>query len=228
MSERIISSIIGFDEIVGGGIKKGSMVLLHGPPFCGKKLLMMQFLYEQLKSSNKVIFILSDFGYKDFVNKMKNFKMDISAFEKNNSVFFIDAYSKLYEPLLQSTDTIKYVSAPSALSEISLSISKITESFNLTNYFVGWHSLSGILSSTSPVSFFKFLSFEIAKFKKANATCLFTLEKNAHSKEHELGVERFMDGILDFSDSKIIVRGFETFDSTPHPYSINENGISIM
>jgi len=93
MSERIISSIIGFDEIVGGGIKKGSMVLLHGPPFCGKKLLMMQFLYEQLKSSNKVIFILSDFGYKDFVNKMKNFKMDISAFEKNNSVFFIDAYS---------------------------------------------------------------------------------------------------------------------------------------
>ncbi|MFN3910067.1 MAG: RAD55 family ATPase [Candidatus Anstonellaceae archaeon] len=225
---KIRSSIIGLDALLGGGIKKESMVLLHGPPFCGKKLFLMQFLYEQLNSSNPTIFVLTDFGVVDFQTKMKNLGWDITNFEKSNLCFFIDAYSKQYSPYLQDSKTTKFVSSPAALSELSLSLSKIQEEFSLQNFFVGWHSLSTVLKNTESNSFFKFLSFEIGKLKKLHATAFFTLEKNVHSKQEEFGIEHLMDGVIEFENAKILAKGFDIFDVQWHPYSINENGISIL
>lgn len=225
---RISSSITGFDALVGGGIKRESMVLLHGPPFCGKKLFLMQFLYDQLNSSNPTIFVLTDFGVIDFQTKMKNLGWDILPFEKSNLCFFIDVYSKQYNSKLKDTNSIKFVSSPSALSEISLALSKIQEDFSLENFFVGWHSLSTVLKSTSNDSFFKFLRFEVGKLKKLHATALFTLEKHVHSEQEELAIEHLMDGVLEFENAKILAKGFDVFDMQWHPYFIKENGFSIL
>ncbi|MCX8163113.1 MAG: RAD55 family ATPase [Candidatus Micrarchaeota archaeon] len=225
---KIHSSIIGFDEIVGGGIAPGSMVLLKGPPFCGKKLFMMQFLFEQLKSSQKVLFILTDFSYEDFKTKMLNFKWDIEPFEKQQACFFIDAYSKQYFPQLLDSNTVKYISSPGALSELSLAVSKIQEEFSLKNFFIGLHSLSTILKSSNSKSFFNFLNFEIGKLKRLGSTALFTLEKNAQSIKEELAIEHLMDGVVEFENAKILVKGLETFENQWHDYSITEHGISIL
>jgi KaiC/GvpD/RAD55 family RecA-like ATPase len=228
-SRKISSSIIGLDSLLNGGITKGSMCLLFGPPFCGKKLLLFNFLYEQLKNSNPVIFVLTDFGYNEFKAKLKNLNMDISGPQKENKCFFIDVYSKQYSPTLQDTENIKYISSPSALSEISLALSKIKEDFNLKDFFVGWHSLSTLLKcAPTSNSFFRFLRFEIGKFKELNATAFFTLEKYLHSKEDETSIIHLMDGVIEFENSKVRVKGFDTFDDSFHSYTISDNGISIL
>ncbi|MEM3362103.1 MAG: RAD55 family ATPase [Candidatus Anstonellaceae archaeon] len=225
---KVHSSIIGFDELVGGGINQGSMVLLKGPPFCGKKLFLMQFLFEQLKSSQKVLFILTDFSYEDFKAKMKNFNWDLEPFEKQKSCFFVEAYSKQFFPQIKDSSNIKYISSPGALSELSLAISKFQEEFQLKNFFVGLHSLSTLLKSTSPKSFFNFLNFEIGKLKKLNSTAFFTLEKYAQSTKEELAIEHLMDGVVEFENAKLLVKGLETFDNQWHDYSITDHGISIL
>ena len=53
------------DKVLGGGLPVAGNVLLLGDPLCGKKPMMMQFLYEGLKMNIPGIFVLTDFGFRN-------------------------------------------------------------------------------------------------------------------------------------------------------------------
>src|SRR3989344_1381728 len=51
--ERIKSGIPGLDEMMGGGIPKGNLVVLSGDPGSGKTLLCWQFIYDGITKHNE-------------------------------------------------------------------------------------------------------------------------------------------------------------------------------
>jgi hypothetical protein len=75
-------------------------------------------------------------------------------------------------------------------------------------------------------AFYKFLQFEVGKFRSKGASSFFCMEKGMHSSEDEGMVAHLMDGILEFENSKIRLRGFGSKEQW-HDYSISENGIEI-
>ena len=50
--ERISTFIEGFDEVLGGGIPKGSVVLISGSPGTMKTTLAFSMLYHNVKANN--------------------------------------------------------------------------------------------------------------------------------------------------------------------------------
>ncbi len=51
--ERVKSGIPGLDEMMGGGIPKGNLVVISGDPGSGKTVLCWQFLYEGIVKDNE-------------------------------------------------------------------------------------------------------------------------------------------------------------------------------
>ncbi|MCX6769694.1 MAG: circadian clock protein KaiC, partial [Candidatus Micrarchaeota archaeon] len=43
------TGIASLDDILGGGVPTSGNILIYGDPLCGKKPLLMQFIYEGLK-----------------------------------------------------------------------------------------------------------------------------------------------------------------------------------
>lgn len=57
MTKRVKTGIKGFDEMVEGGLIKGSVTLVSGSPGTGKSIFAMQFINEGIKNGEKCIYI---------------------------------------------------------------------------------------------------------------------------------------------------------------------------
>jgi KaiC/GvpD/RAD55 family RecA-like ATPase len=58
--QRAKTGVNGLDEYISGGIPKGSVTLVSGPPGSGKTILCCQFLYEGIKNGEKCLFFTID------------------------------------------------------------------------------------------------------------------------------------------------------------------------
>ena len=66
------TGIKSLDEILGGGLPMAGNVLLDGDPLCGKKPLMMQFVWEGLRMNIPGIFVLTDYGFAEWKTMMES------------------------------------------------------------------------------------------------------------------------------------------------------------
>jgi len=92
LAEKIVTGIQGLDELVGGGIPKGRVILVIGGPGTGKTILTAQFLNSGIeKHKENGIFISLDEGKNHFYSEMQQFGWDFKKAEENRKFAFIDA-----------------------------------------------------------------------------------------------------------------------------------------
>jgi circadian clock protein KaiC len=90
--DKIATGIQGLDELVGGGIPKGRVVLVIGGPGTGKTLLATQFLHNGIKEHNENgIFVSLDEAKDQFYPEMQQFGWDFRKAEETRKFIFIDA-----------------------------------------------------------------------------------------------------------------------------------------
>ena len=83
MIERVKTGIQGLDELMGGGIPKGSLVLLSGLTGSGKTILALQYLINGVKRNEKGVFISFEQTKNDIVTQAACFGWDLESFEKS-------------------------------------------------------------------------------------------------------------------------------------------------
>lgn len=90
--EKIVTGILGLDELVGGGIPKGRVILVIGGPGTGKTIFGAQFLYSGIEEHNENgVFASLDEGRNHFYSEMQQFGWDFKKAEDNRKFAFIDA-----------------------------------------------------------------------------------------------------------------------------------------
>ncbi|MFH0868154.1 MAG: ATPase domain-containing protein [Candidatus Woesearchaeota archaeon] len=91
MVEKIKTGVNGLDQILKGGLRKNSSLLITGAPGTGKTILALQFIYYGAKNYNENgIFIATEDSPEDIRKNTKNFGMDFEALEKKGKVFIIE------------------------------------------------------------------------------------------------------------------------------------------
>lgn len=92
MAEKVATGIRGLDELIGGGIPKGRVILVIGGPGTGKTIFAAQFLYKGIKDHNENGILVSlDEGKDHFYGEMQQFGWDFSKAEGDRKFAFIDA-----------------------------------------------------------------------------------------------------------------------------------------
>ena len=88
--ERIKTGVAGLDQVLKGGLRKNSTVLVTGAPGTGKTILALQFIYYGAKEyGENGIFITTEESMDDIRQFARNLGMDISSMESKGKVLFI-------------------------------------------------------------------------------------------------------------------------------------------
>ncbi|MBI2140382.1 AAA family ATPase [Candidatus Woesearchaeota archaeon] len=83
------TGIAGLDTILKGGIRKGSSVLVTGPPGCGKTILAIQFIVEGAKQSEAGVYITSEENIEDIRSYAEALGLDLKGLEKKGLITLV-------------------------------------------------------------------------------------------------------------------------------------------
>ncbi len=85
------TGIEGLDQLLGGGIPRGSVVLVAGNPGTGKTTFAAKFIYEGLKAGEAGIYLSFVEPYRDFRVNMKRLGMDFDEYARRGLFHFMEA-----------------------------------------------------------------------------------------------------------------------------------------
>ncbi|GEM_PF-2222014 len=92
--EDVKSGIDGLDDVTGGGLDPGSVVLLIGPPGSGKSIMSAQFIYNGAVNYGEAgLYVNFSESRSDFLRNMAKLGMDFKRIEEEGRFRFIDAYN---------------------------------------------------------------------------------------------------------------------------------------
>ncbi len=88
--ELLKTGVPGLDQVLKGGLRRNSTILITGAPGTGKTILALQFIYYGAKEYNENgIFITTEENLEDIRQFAKNLGMDISSLEKKGRIIFV-------------------------------------------------------------------------------------------------------------------------------------------
>jgi len=199
-------------------IPDNSANIVISPPLEGKKIFVYKFMEFKLKSKEPVLYITTDSSPEDIKKDLIKHKIFFGDAEAKGLLRFIDCYSHHVGDHKASTKSLKRVSGPLALNEISIALSNAEKDFIKVSkkHTVIFDSISTMLMYSNPQAVGRFIQVTIAKVKSAGGTILFTLEEGMHSSDVMVTMEHLMNSIIHVKHEKgkIFVKssGIEGFE----------------
>ena len=223
--ERTRTGIPGLDELLNGGIPKGSNVLISGGAGTGKTILATQYLYNgAIQYGEPGVFVTLEGNVRDIAWNMESFQWDIKSLQ-DKGLFTI---YRLGMDFAKDKEMIE-----ERLDEQLKEIAKEVEEINAKRLVVDSTTVFGsyLEPSLLRTTLFSFCD----KLKSLGCTTLLTAEtQTSKTSFSAFGVEEFVvDGViaLYFSppNRSVFVRKMRgtTHDKSPHPLEITPKGIMI-
>jgi KaiC/GvpD/RAD55 family RecA-like ATPase len=223
--EKTKTGIPGVDELLNGGIPKGSNVLVAGGAGTGKTILSTQYLYNGATQFGEAgLFVTLEGNIRDIAWNMESFQWDIKSLQDQNMLTIY----RLNLGYLKDKSVVE-----DKIEEQLQEIEREVKAINAKRLVVDSTTVFGAYLEPSVLrtTLFKFSD----KLKSLGCTTLLTSEtqptKNVFSA---YGVEEFVaDGILALyftpPNRSLFIRKMRgtKHDKDPHPLDINETGISV-
>jgi KaiC/GvpD/RAD55 family RecA-like ATPase len=222
-----------FDDLLLGGIPFGSNVLIHGPPFIGKEVMIAQFVGEGLKKGIPAIWVITDKTPKDIRDEMNQIVSGYEEYERLGLVRYIDSYSRAMGESTSDPYAI-YIDEPTDHEKIMESTEKVAREFKEKHkyYRLAFRSLSTLIAYSDPNTAFRFLSPFCGRRKRDGAVSMYTIEKGMHGEQEIQMLGSIMDGMVDFKldqlKSFFSVQGISDVQSRTYiRYTVGKHGLSI-
>jgi CheY-like chemotaxis protein/KaiC/GvpD/RAD55 family RecA-like ATPase len=202
----IPSGIEGLDNMLGGGLPKGSNILLAGPLGKGKSTFAKRFISNGLSQGEKCLYLAVDDDpamIRSELNKMP--PSNVLEQENNNMLRFIDAYTWASGEK-RSKEKFK-VSGVLTLDQLADLISKAGSDIGQT--IQQKHGGRRVIDSISSL----FVNFELPAVQLflsqvsrtamafGGVTTLFVIEEGSVSEQTVNNIKYAMDGVIEFSES---------------------------
>lgn len=215
--ERFSTRIKELDRVLGGGVVKGSLVLVGGDPGIGKSTMLIQVSSNVAESGKKVLYITGEESESQI--KMRAQRLGINSnnlyiFAENN-LSLIEAQLDKIDPEMIILDSIQTVynpeiaSAPGTVSQIKEGTSKfmkIAKKMGISTFLVGHVTKEGSLAGPKLLEHMvdTVLYFEGERY---NTYRLVRAVKNRFGSTNELGVFEMRDtGLEELENpSKVLI-----------------------
>lgn len=154
--ERTSTGIAEFDRVLGGGIVKGSLVLVGGDPGIGKSTLLLQ-MCQSLKSKSTILYTSGEESQKQIKIRAERLKVNnpnLMFLSETNMINIENAISNV-KPEFLIIDSVQTIfcpevdSAPGSVTqirEVTLNLMKIAKSNNISVFLVGHVTKEGAIA----------------------------------------------------------------------------------
>ena len=190
------------DEALGGGIARGSLIILEDEIGVENEHLLIQFLSEGLQSGDFGYILTTERLYDDYRSLLVTFDIDEIVFETRRLIF-LDGFSNPfgYQDIrgggVTGEGIVKDLSQPR----------EIADTIRRSLLHVRQQSIRGVVDSFSTILLvsdslkppLSFLQHKIATDKRRGTTSLMTLHRDSHKPEVVRAIEHYADGVLSLS-----------------------------
>ncbi|VVB93208.1 KaiC [uncultured archaeon] len=221
------------DNLIGG-IKKGSNLMLIGPPMSGKELILYNIMYHGAsKNENAVI----------LVNNREPAKYVLEWFEENklelplSRIGIVDCVTRTHNGGQVESETIKIASGPIDLSCIGVKISQFFDNFfmkkNIREIQLHINSLSTMLMYSNIQTVFRFTHVFAGRIKAAGALGIYMVESGMTDEQTIAAFKQLFNGMIEIKseNDKNFIRVVVEFQSKPTPwfeYEIEKGSVRIV
>ena len=157
IEERLSTGNYELDRVLGGGIVRGSLVLVGGDPGIGKSTLLLQIANNIGNKGRKVLYISGEESTAQI--KLRAFRMGIRSgnifLVSENNTRNVDVYVMDMKPDILIVDSIQTMydpaiaSAPGSVSQVreaTLGLMKIAEQDGIATFIVGHVTKQGAIA----------------------------------------------------------------------------------
>lgn len=106
------------DSLLGGGVSRGSSVLLRTHPLVDGSTLTLQFLYHRLESGDIGLYLVNNKSVASVVEESNSIGLSLENFVKQGKLIFVDAYSGLFGMKSNAKYSIDSLSDPTSISKV--------------------------------------------------------------------------------------------------------------
>lgn len=106
--ERVKTGVNGLDNVISGGLPKGTITLVSGPPGSGKTILCCQFLYKGFEEGDKCLFLTLDKKAEGVLNQIKELGLNFQPGIESGQIKFL--YLNINKKLIYETMTNEILS----------------------------------------------------------------------------------------------------------------------
>jgi len=181
-----------------GGIRKGSNIMLIGPPMSQKEVILYNIMYHGTAiNENAVITVTTGESASQIMEWFEENKLVLPM----SIVGIIDCVTRSMGGAASETESIKIVSSPVDLTGIGVRISQFFEKFsNKKNYRkiqLHINSLSTILMYSNIHTVFRFMHVFTGRIKAAGAMGIFIMDSGMHDEQTITTLKQLFDGIIE-------------------------------
>ena len=216
-----------------GGIRKGSNIMLIGPPMSGKEAILNFIMYHgAVVNGNAIVTVTTRESASHILEWFKERKMDLPM----SRIGLIDCVTKTLGGTAVENERIKIASSPVDLTGIGVKISQFFEEFsmkkNIQKMQLHINSLSTILMYSNIQTVFRFLHVFTGRIKAAGALGIYVIESGMHDEQAVATLKQLFDGMIEIKseEDKNFIRVVST-SQKPTPwfeYEIEEQNMKIL
>lgn len=180
-----------------GGIKKGSNIMLIGPPMSGKEAILNLIMYHGAKSEDAVITVTTRESAAHILEWFKENKLTLPM----SKIGIVDCVVKTLGGAAVEDENIKIASSPVDLTGIGVKISQFFEEFfmkkNIRKIQLHINSLSTILMYSNIQTVFRFLHVFTGRIKAAGALGIYVIESGMHDEQAIVTLKQLFGGMIE-------------------------------
>ena len=216
-----------------GGIKKGSNIMLIGPPMSGKEAILNHIVYHgAAKNENAVITVTTRESAAHILDWFKDNKLTLPM----SRIGIVDCVTKTLGGAAVESENIKIASSPVDLTGIGVKISQFFEEFymkkNTRKIQLHINSLSTILMYSNIQTVFRFLHVFTGRIKAAGALGIYVIESGMHDEQAIATLKQLFDGMIEIkseNDKNLIrVIGISPKPTPWFEYEIEGANVKIL
>jgi KaiC/GvpD/RAD55 family RecA-like ATPase len=231
--EKVKTGTSRLDDLLLGGIPFGTNVLVYGPPFTGKEVLVNSFVGEGLKMGIPAIWVITEKSPKEIREEMMFVLSGYEEYEKKGLVRYVDSYSRGMGDDSQDEYT-DFVESPTDYEAIQKAVEEAAKTFKESHqyYRLAFRSISTMIAYLDPNTAFRFLSPIAGRRKRDRAVSMYTIEKGVHGEQEIQMLGSLMDGMIEFKlenlNTFLAIRGISDVQSRAFiRYSATKQGVNI-
>jgi KaiC/GvpD/RAD55 family RecA-like ATPase/chromosome segregation ATPase len=201
-SNKIKTGTARLDDLLYGGLPMGANVLILGPAFIGKEVLIEGFIAEGLTKGIPTVLILSDLAPQEMRTSLGTHLSSVEEYENLGMLKYIDAYSLPMgmEPE-EDNPHITYLSEATAYQDIIAAMDKLYKEFTKAGieYFrVVVLSISTFITYSDVKATYGFLQKLTGRLKLMRAVSLYSVDEGMHTATDIQMLGHVMDGSFVF------------------------------
>jgi len=201
---KISTKIPELDDILGGGLPKGSICIFESSPGIPKELIASQVFYNRLKEGDCGLYVTTDNTPDGLINLWNNYGWNVEDVQKNGVLRFIDAYSKILGIRKPVSDKIIQVPNPQALIEFGIAMKQSNTMLwninpNIINVIDSISTMALFLKADDCGMFFQTL---IGRMRQQGVTGIILLESGMHDSRVDVSLKHFADVLFEFKNDE--------------------------